>query len=118
MGLVPPEPLHLGVGNSVGYVRVLVGGFFWVQVLGMLVEDVVGRGVRTVVSREMRRSKSWWWLKAVGNVLWLYVWFCGCMPLFGEAGRHLGWWRHWLVPVSFVKGLRGEGWIAWEYLMR
>lgn len=116
VGLVPPEPLHLGAGVSVSFVRALVGGFFWVQVVGMLVEDIVGRGVRRVVSREMRRSKVWWWLRAVVNVLWLCGWFCFCMPLLGEAGRQLGWWRHWLVPVSLVKGMRGEGWIAWEYL--
>ena len=118
MGLVPPEPLHLGAGVSVLFVRALVGGFFWLQVVGMLVEDVVGRCVERIVSRETRRSRAWWWLRAVGNVAWLYVWFCGCMPLLGEAGRQLGWWRHWLVPVSLVKGLRGEGCIAWEYLVR
>jgi hypothetical protein len=116
MGLVPPEPLHLADGVSVSFVRALVGGFFWVQVVGMLVEDVVGRCLERVVSRETRRTKAWWWLRAVVNVLWLYSWFCCCMPLLGEAGRQLGWWRHWLVPVSLVKGLRGEGWIAWEYL--
>jgi hypothetical protein len=118
MGLVPPEPLHLGAGVSVGFVRTLVGGFFWAQIVGMLLEDVVRRCVERVVSRETRRTKAWWWLSAVGNVLWLYAWFCCCMPLLGEAGRQLGWWRHWLVPVSFVQGLRGEGWIAWEYLRR
>ena len=72
MGLVPPKPLCLGVGGSVGFVRVLVGGFFWVQVLGMLVEDVVGRGVGRVVSTETRRTRVWWWVRAVANVVWLY----------------------------------------------
>ena len=115
-GLVPPEPLHLGDGVSVSFVRGLVGGFFWVQVGGMLVEDCVGRCLERVVSREARRSEVWWWLRAVGNVLWLCGWFCCCMPLLGEAGRQLGWWRHWLVPASLVKGMRGEGWISWEYL--
>ena len=116
IGLVPPEPLHLGAGVSVAFVRALVGGFFWVQVVGILLEEVVGRCLERVVSRETRRSKAWWWLRAGVNVLWLCGWFCCCMPLLGEAGRQLGWWRHWLVPISLVKGMRGEGWIAWEYL--
>lgn len=117
MGLVPPEPLHLGEGVSVGFVRGCIGGFFWVQVVGMLVEDVIKRAVGRVMSREVKETKVWWWLRAGLNVTWLYAWFCCCMPLLGEAGRQLGWWRHWLVPVSLVRGVRGEGWIAWEYLL-
>lgn len=118
MGLVPPEPLYLGHGVGVGYARVCVGGFFWVQVLGVLVEDVVGRVTGRFIGRETSRGKAWWWVRAGVNVLWLWAWFCCCMPWLGEVGRQLGWWRHWLVPVSLVKGLKGEGWIAWEYLTR
>lgn len=116
MGLVPPEPVNLDRegGWSVGMVRVLVGGFFWAQVLGILVEDLFWR----VLGRERWEGRAWWWLRAVGNVVWLWAWFCCCMPLLGEAGRQLGWWRHWLVPVSLVKGMRGEGWVTWEYLER
>lgn len=118
VGLVPPEPLHLSNGRSLLAVRLCVGGFFWAQVLGILVEDVARRVVGRVVNKELREGKIWWRVRAVGNVVWLCVWFCLCMPLLGEAGRQLGWWRHWLVPVSLVKGVRGEGWVAWEYLMR
>lgn len=71
MGLVPPEPLHLGTGVSVSFVRALVGGFFWVQVVGMLVEDIVGRCLERVVSGKARRTKAWWWLRAGVNVFLL-----------------------------------------------
>lgn len=117
MGLVPPEPVHLPRGGDVRVVRLYVAGFFWVQAVGVLVEDVVGRVMRVAVSRETR-GVAWWWMRAGFNVVWLSVWFCCCMPLLGEAGRQLGWWRHWLVPVSVLKGVRGEGWVAWEYLVK
>lgn len=117
VGLVPPEPLHLSNESSLWAVRGCVGGFFWVQVVGILVEDVVRRVAGRVVGREVREGEVWWWVRAGVNVVWLCGWFCLCMPLLGEAGRQLGWWRHWLVPVSLVKGMRGEGWVAWEYLM-
>lgn len=117
MGLVPPEPLHLPPGGRVEVVRLCVAGFFWVQVVGMLAEDVAWRVARAIVSEERRKGAAWWWTRAFVNVVWLFAWFCCCMPLLGEAGRQLGWWRHWLVPVSVWRGLRGEGWVTWEYLM-
>ncbi|KAL1588918.1 hypothetical protein WHR41_02581 [Cladosporium halotolerans] len=105
-GVVPPEPEPVGGGRGVWGLRGCVVGFFGVQGVGVLVEDAVrgmGWGLRG-------------WKRGVVSLGWLAGWFCVTLPLLGEVGRGLGWWRGWLVPVSFWRGLRGEGWVAWGFL--
>lgn len=112
MGLVPPEPLHASV--SVNAIRLYVAGFFWVQPVAMLAEVVVGRlAVRTLPPSVSRSGR----IRGVVNAVWVLAWFTLCVPLLGEAGRQLGYWRVWPVPVSLWKGLRGEGWVAWPFLL-
>lgn len=114
MGLVPPEPLHATV--STNYIRLCVAGFFWLQPVAMIMEVIVANVRRRFASPawlSCRRALHW---RYAVNGLWVVMWFSLCLPLLGEAGRQMGYWRVWPMPVSLWRGLRGEGWVTWPFL--
>ena len=113
MGLVPPEPLHATVNFNT--IRLCVAGFFWVQPIAMLFEMLITRlAART--GGPIYRTASVLEPRMLINAIWVVTWFSLCLPLLGEAGRQMGYWRVWPVPVSLWKGIRREGWIAWPVL--
>lgn len=114
MGLVPPEPIWATI--SVGEIRWCLLGFFWVQSLGIILEAAMAWLILRLTGVRTWQTGIGWWTRAVVTLMWVYLWFTmTTIPLF-EAGRQLGWWRVWPVPVSFWQGLRGEGWLAWDVL--
>ncbi|KAF2234970.1 hypothetical protein EV356DRAFT_484260 [Viridothelium virens] len=115
MGLVPPEPPHATV--PVNSVRLLVAGFFWVQPIAMLVEVATARAIASNMGLNQWQAGNGLRLRITLNFIWVIVWFTICLPLIGEAGRQLGYWRVWPMPISVWKGLRGEGWLTWPFLM-
>ena len=111
MGLVPPEPLHATVDANT--IRLYVAAFFWVQPVAMLTEVVVIRLLKRLNSMGSRQRCTIRQLIMLANAIWVISWFSLCLPLLGEAGRQLGYWRVWPVPVSIWRALKGEEWIAW-----
>lgn len=103
IGLVPPDPMFASIPAS--RIRWLILGFFWLQPVGFAVEMAVSKVLRRLgVRKEVY----------VGlNVCWFVGWCCVVLPLLGEAGGHLGYWRVWPVPVSFWKGVREGRWLMW-----
>ncbi|KAF2481181.1 hypothetical protein BDY17DRAFT_300829 [Neohortaea acidophila] len=111
MGLVPPEPL--GATVSVDLLRVYVAGFFWVQPVALMVEAVVERV--WMRGKKVEGPATIW--RRVVIAIWVGCWFTLYVPLLGEAGRQLGYWRHWLVPFSLWKWARGEAdFVTWSFL--
>ncbi|KAG8626432.1 hypothetical protein KVT40_005377 [Elsinoe batatas] len=113
MGLVPRSPRgKIGAG----WIRVLAGGFFWVQPFGMVVERWGAGVVRGSVPRGWREGKAGTWAGMVAYAVWIFVWSCICFPLLGEAGRQMGWFRHYTVPWSALHWwMDGDGWM-WSCL--
>lgn len=116
MGLVPPHPLHADVETNT--IRLYVAGFFWLQPVAMTFELVVSRLFTSTTSVRLKSGSrsNCSWPTALLNTVWVVTWFTLCLPLLCEAGRQLGYWRPWPVPVSIWRGLRGEGWVAWPFL--
>ena len=114
MGLVPPEPLH--ATTSANSIRLCIAGFFWAQSVALLLEVLVSRLAAHLCTPETWQGGAGLRLRMVINALWVIAWFTVCLPLLGEAGRQLGYWGVWPVPVSVYKGMRGEGWLAWQFL--
>lgn len=115
VGLVPPEPLHASV--SANTIRLNVATFFWLQPVAMMAEVVVIKVLTRTLSPRFLISRQASTLRAVLNALWVLAWFSLCIPLLGEAGRQLGYWRVWTVPISLWKAFCGEGWVAWPFLV-
>ncbi|KAK5113288.1 hypothetical protein LTR85_010905 [Meristemomyces frigidus] len=115
MGLVPPEPLHSTISPNV--IRLYVAGFFWLQPLAMLVELLVGHICVRATSLQYWQHGYALRTRTLANGIWVIVWFTLALSLLGEAGRQLGYWRFWTVPISVWEGLRGEGWIMWPVLL-
>lgn len=115
MGLVPPEPTNATI--PVNRIRLCVAAFFWWQPLAMLLEIVVERLTARYVKYGYWQTTLGSGTKMAINAVWVMAWFALTLPLFGEAGKQLGYWRVWPMPVSLWKGLRGEGWVTWPFLL-
>ena len=112
MGLVPPEPQWATIdGNAI---RVCTLGFFWSQAVGILLESLAAWLIVRLTGARAWQGGLGWWIRATVTLVWVYLWFTLSSTLLFEAGRQLGWWRVWPVPVSFWQGLRGEGWLTWS----
>ena len=114
MGLVPLEPRG-GEGRGVWELRARVGSFFWAQVVGMGVESVVGRWWRVGRGSSGRTG----WVRKRVEEAGILVWVVGWLALtawntIGVAGRELGWWRVWGVPVSVLGMVTGERVVMWK----
>jgi len=114
LGLVPPRPLWST--HSANHLRLLVGGFFWIQPLGIAVEMALSHALAAVLPRTWRESDAGRMLKRMGNLLWIAAWSCVSFPLLGEAARQLRWCAYYTVPVSALRWARGEEWVMWPCL--
>ena len=129
-GLIPPYPR--GAAMTAGWMRVYVGGFFWVQGLGFGIEvfagevwrRLVGAGGRGVGGRveggqavgarglEINSESLEPWagkIKALLVLVWVATWLSITLPLIVPPFRELGYWRVWPVPVSVVNWVMGRG---------
>jgi hypothetical protein len=102
IGLVPPNPMFAMVTTN--HIRWLILSFFWLQPVGFAVEMLASRGLRRIAGSRVGLQKE---MLVMVNVVWFVGWCCFVLPLLGEAGRNLGYWRVWPVPVSLWKGVRG-----------
>jgi hypothetical protein len=107
VGLVPREPMF--ARESANRIRWLILSFFWLQPVGFAVEMVVSRVLRRAAGSMVLRREVF----VMANVAWFVGWCCLVLPLLGEAGRNLGYWRVWPVPVSLWKGVREGEWFMW-----
>ena len=111
MGLVPPEPL----GGVVAWkVRMAVGMFFWVQILGFAVEVAVRDLVRWVGrGKGGREGMSSTVGRRAGMLVWVLGWLCATLPLLGWAGKELGYFGVYPLPVSFWMRVVEGRWRTW-----
>lgn len=103
IGLVPPEPAF--AVKSANEIRWLILKFFWAQPLGFAFEMVVSR-----VLRGLDTPKP---IYVMLNIVWFAAWCCLVLPLLGEAGRNLGYWRMWPIPLSPWQGVTRGKWLPW-----
>ena len=104
MGLIPPQPLHTTM--TAMEMRLWIGSFFWVQ--------IVGFGIEVVVSRIFRRVGGH--LSGLVRMLvliWASMWLCATLPLLVPPFHELGYWSVYPIPVSIVQGFWGDGWLQW-----
>lgn len=79
--------------------------FFLMQAVGVLLQSWIGRMVKSRSFPDMVRKVG----SAGYVVLWLY--FTG--PLLADDFARVGVWLFEPLPVSFVRGLIGQGWWKW-----
>jgi hypothetical protein len=103
IGLVPRDPMF--AVESASFIRWQILAFFWLQ--------PVAFGVEMVGSKILRRMGVKTKVYVVANVVWFVGWCCFVLPLLGEAGRNLGYWRVWPVPVSLWRGVTVGRWLTW-----
>jgi hypothetical protein len=103
IGLVPRDPMF--AVESANYIRWQILAFFWLQ--------PVAFGIEMVVSNLLRRMGVKKEVYVVANLVWFVGWCCFVLPLLGEAGRNLGYWRVWPVPVSLWRGVMRGQWWTW-----
>ncbi|CAD0097085.1 unnamed protein product [Aureobasidium vineae] len=103
IGLVPPEPMF--ATKTASQIRWLILSFFWLQPVGFAFEMAVSAGLR-----RFGTHKS---IFVTLNILWFTAWCCFVLPLLGEAGRNLGYWRVWPVPFSLWRGITTGRWLTW-----
>ncbi|KAK0942504.1 hypothetical protein LTR29_005925 [Friedmanniomyces endolithicus] len=114
MGLVPPEPLQATM--RVGWIRLCVAGFFWVQAVAIFCETLVARAAVAVYGLEYWQRGNGLTIRLVVNGLWVVAWFTLSLPLLAEFARQLGYWTVWPLPVSVWNGLTTGRWITWPCL--
>jgi hypothetical protein len=73
----------------------------------------VAFGIEMVVSKVLRNMGMRKEVYVMANVVWFVGWCCFVLPLLGEAGRNLGYWRVWPVPLSLWKGVMMGRWLTW-----
>jgi len=117
MGLVPPEPRYAGMWGKWG-TRGWIAGFFWVQ--------AVAFGVEVVLEGWWKRvgwGKSGFWAGRGGRwvrkglvMAWVAGWVGLTVPMVGVAGKELGWFSKYPLPVSlWTRLMYGEGmWFPWH----
>ncbi|KAK1050666.1 hypothetical protein LTR33_014662 [Friedmanniomyces endolithicus] len=116
MGLVPPEPLQATMG--VGWIRLCVAGFFWVQAVGIFCETLVARGAVATCGVQYWQRGNGLTIRLVVNGIWVVAWFTLSLPLLAEFARQLGYWTVWSLPVSVWNGVTTGRWITWPCLER
>ena len=113
MGLVSAQPLHSSIPTN--RIRILIASFFWIQPLGIAIENLVGKTSNKLLPVSITKNHI---VTGCVNFCWIVVWSC-CVafPLLGEAARQLGWFRYYTVPWSVVSGVWGGGeWVMWDIL--
>ncbi len=116
MGLVPPQPLYAYKG--VWHTRLSVAGFFWLQPIAIILEVIVAR-LATQQSGTPERKIDWsrghgLHCRMLINALFFLTCSVCCLPLLGDMGRQIGYWRVWPIPYCPWRATCGNGWSAWS----
>ena len=108
MGLVPPEPLNARL--SAGAIRLLIGAFFWCQCVGFAAEVGVADLLRGSKGAGGIRGSAW---ARVGVLVWVLGFLGATLPLLGWAGKELGYFALYPLPVSLWMGVFGGRIYPW-----
>ena len=84
--------------------------FFMLQPIGLLGQRAVSGWMR----RNGWRERMPGWVREVGNSVFVLVWFHYTGPLCADDFARLGIWLYEPLPISFSRGIRGEGWWFWN----
>lgn len=78
------------------------------QIPGVLFETVVV----DLMGRYAGRWREGRLARAV-TLVWVAGFLSMVLPLLVVPFREIGYWRWCAVPVSFCRGVMGEGWVMW-----
>ena len=106
MGMIPPEPTTKV--RSANEMRLYVAAFFWAQIPGFMVEIVVSN----LLTRSVPRLVHWSATRLI-VLVWVASWLSLTLPLLTIPFREIGYWHHFPLPVSPLRGLAGKGWATW-----
>ncbi|MCJ1235562.1 hypothetical protein MMC14_003533 [Varicellaria rhodocarpa] len=88
--------------------------FFWLQPLGIGAQMLFAGGLKRLGVRDRLPL----WLRGLGNLIFVHVWFYHTAPYLTDDFARCGIWLFEPVPVSFLRGmgwgLAGEGWWCWH----
>lgn len=80
--------------------------FFVLQAVGILVQKVGGAWMKGVGVRD----RTPWWVREGCNVVFVLGWLQLTGPFGADDFAATGIWLYEPVPISLLRGLRGEGW--------
>ncbi|KAL8705115.1 MAG: hypothetical protein Q9201_001760 [Fulgogasparrea decipioides] len=83
--------------------------FFAVQPIGIIGQRALSMWLRKEGYREAIPP----WTRGIGNVVVVLAWCWSTGPLIADEFAATGIWLYEPLPVSLIKGLRGEGWWRW-----
>ncbi|KAL2852929.1 membrane bound O-acyl transferase family-domain-containing protein [Aspergillus pseudoustus] len=86
--------------------------FFFLQAVGVFVQDTCSRILVSLLTRQ--RVPPTRWLRRVGNGLFALGWLLLTGRLIADDFAKGGLWLTEPLPVSFVRGLMGRGWLCWR----
>jgi hypothetical protein len=114
MGLVPPAPIFAKNYGKWG-IRGWIAGFFWIQIVGIVWEIWM-----ETLWKQGRWGRNLFWtgkagrrLKGSAVFLWVLFWVIITVPMVGVAGKELGWFRNYPLPVSLWMGFMYKRWLPW-----
>ena len=98
--------------TSLGNTRPIGGSFmfFMIQPVGIFGQKAVTAWMRKVGLRERIPP----WLREFGNVMVVMAWCYLVGPNIADEFAATGIWLYEPLPISCVRGLRGEGWWHWS----
>jgi len=116
-GMVPPEPLHATVSSIT--LKLYIFAFFFSQICAIMAESLMGLAIGRFRPGLFAGSAGQFSRKVI-TVIWVLLWLGICLPLVGETGRQLGWFRAWMWFGDFVQGLadRLHGYQCISYIAR
>jgi hypothetical protein len=83
--------------------------FFMLQPVG----NVGQRALSAWLKKTGVREKIPKWLRGLGNMIVVLVWCCLTGPLVADDFAATRLWLCEPVPVSFIRGVKGDGWWRW-----
>ncbi|KAL8737605.1 MAG: hypothetical protein Q9181_001506 [Wetmoreana brouardii] len=83
--------------------------FFAVQPIGIMGQ----RALSMWLKKEGYREAIPPWMRGIGNVVVVLAWCWITGPLIADDFAATGVWLYEPLPVSLIRGLRGEGWWRW-----
>lgn len=89
--------------------------FFLLQGLGIIFQtsfiSLFASTPFTQKQNKEKEGKKWW--RRMGNFFFVFAWLLWTAPWLIDDFARGGLWLFEPVPVSFVRGVRGEGWACW-----
>ncbi|KAL2814595.1 membrane bound O-acyl transferase family-domain-containing protein [Aspergillus granulosus] len=86
--------------------------FFFFQAVGVFVQDTCAHILVPLLTRQGIPPARW--LRRVGNGAFAFGWLLLTGRLIADDFAKGGLWLTEPLPVSFVRGLMGRGWLCWR----